>query len=220
MKRPEDLVTDALLLPDSFLVRRAREIYERNPRHYHTFDHARAVLWEAVVVHFCDPWIRPKEVLVAALFHDAVYYAGAPDDDNEAMSAEVAREELECAGMESSLDIDHVMRLIHVTSEHFRKGAKFTEEEAKFLDCDIVGLAAPWVEFTKQNTRIDQEFMEASGKLWEGITTEKLYARRAAWLRRVLDLPYIFHSERGRKLYELSARDNIKRILEYRYEKP
>jgi predicted metal-dependent HD superfamily phosphohydrolase len=216
MRDVEFIALQTLKVPGDFIPR-VKELHRGEGRHYHVYDHALDVLLEAVFVQMETPWKKPREVVAAALFHDVVYVTGAKD--NETRSAEVARDELECYGLATAMDLGYVEALIEATARHFEGGVRFTEEQSRFLDCDLTGLASPWAVFCDQNTRIDQEYLEASAPFWFGVTHEKLYARRAAWLRRVLERPHIFHSERGRKRYERSARDNIARILRERYEK-
>lgn len=190
--------------------------YTQGPvRAYHTYEHAIDVLTEAIIVHFHTPWEKPREVLAAALYHDAIYVPGAKD--NEDLSAELAVEELTEHGFEAELDLQHVARLIEVTALHFKKGEKFTEDEGRFLDCDIAGFGSPYEVFEARNGDIDTEFYAAAARSSGALTQEKLYGRRAAWLTNVLKHEFIFHSERGRALYEERARENIKRIIEERY---
>jgi predicted metal-dependent HD superfamily phosphohydrolase len=221
MRDVEFIALQALKVPGDFIPL-VKALYS-NPlygegRYYHVYNHALDVLLEVVFVHMEAPWKKVREVVAAALFHDVVYVTGAKD--NEARSADVAREELECYGLATALDLEYVVQLIAVTAQHFEKGARFTTEQRRFLDCDLAGLAAPWTVFCDQNTRIDQEYLESSSPLWFGITHEKLYRRRAAWFEQVLKREYIFHSERGRKRYERLARENIARILRERYDRP
>src|SRR5258706_16295203 len=67
---------------------RAHSAYQSPGRHYHTWEHVLACV-EHLRSMSCE---SPRTVFLALLFHDAVYVAGA--SDNEEQSARLAREVL------------------------------------------------------------------------------------------------------------------------------
>ena len=63
--------------------------YATPPRAYHAFGHVLEVADRFIEVEGGPGWARPREVLAAVLFHDAVYEATRTD--NEPRSAALAR---------------------------------------------------------------------------------------------------------------------------------
>src|SRR5262245_25290518 len=92
---PETLMYEFGTMIDAIPAPLWREVdaaYATPGRAYHTIAHVREVLrrCEDVAALGGPGWQHPDEVLLAALFHDAVYVPGAKD--NEARSAELARD--------------------------------------------------------------------------------------------------------------------------------
>src|SRR5688572_19594593 len=91
-----------------------RGCYSGGGRAYHNLAHIEDVLRRFDEVARDVGWERPREVFLALLFHDAVYHAGA--SDNEVRSAQLARDAIRRWLPETELDAAWVERLIHLTA--------------------------------------------------------------------------------------------------------
>jgi predicted metal-dependent HD superfamily phosphohydrolase len=179
----------------------AFELYSKGTRYYHTWEHAWNTVAQVVRTQIETPFAQPREALVAALFHDAVYAAGFKD--NEKLSVHEAKKALEG----QDIDLDAVAALIMATTHHFEGAFAEHSDEAKFLDCDLAGFAAPWPVFIRLQELIDKEMINY-------LTEERLYVRRAAFLKGVLEKEFIFNTARVREAWETMARSNITRMVE------
>ena len=146
---------------------------------------------------------NPHELLLAAIYHDAVYVPGA--NDNEANSAAVARREMAEFEM-NNIDRKYVEHLIRLTAKHFTD-LDLSDEEAIFMDADIHGFAAPFDIFNHLQESIDREFLMVS-------SLQDVRENRDKFLAGLLERPTIFYSKRGREIYEPNARANLKRYLD------
>src|SRR5690242_3180657 len=102
--------------------------YSTPPRAYHSFDHVLEVLGHYDTVATGPGWMQPGEVLLAVLFHDAVYEAGKAG--NEARSAELARAAIGQWLPERRLDADRVAALILATARHGKLAPGDVDREA------------------------------------------------------------------------------------------
>jgi len=188
-----------------YLITRAKGWHMDPPRHYHTFDHALDVAAEVMLAGY-DVFIEhPREMLLAALFHDAVYIAGAKD--NEEKSARVALDEIEVLEIKD-IDTERVAKLINNTSKHFTD-VNLSDEEAIFMDADIHSFAAPWEIFVSTQENVAKEFYADDTE--DAIRQAKL--NQIKFLSFVLELPHIFYSKRGRRVHEATTRENIERFI-------
>ena len=204
-----------------FFITRAKGWYmSGSTRHYHGFGHAMDVAAE--VIHAClmgNPgpthrWRTShlKELLIAAIYHDAVYVAGE-GGKNEAESAKVAVEEIE--KMEIDCDSDYVAYLINETANHFKVvphdpshvDVERSKDKNILLDADIHSFAAPFDIFVDTQEQIFQEFVSA------GTPRKTAIENQNKFLASVLKLDRIFNSVRGYELYEAVTRENIIRYL-------
>jgi len=181
------------------LIAAARDAHATPPRAYHTWAHVERVL-EHLAAQGPAP---PREVWLAALFHDAVYVAGAAD--NEARSAALARATI--PRWLAGVDLDRVAALIELTARHGRLGPGDVDAEAaRFLDCDTAVLAAPADEFDRYDEGIAEE--------WAGVVAPDAYRRgRRAFLERLLAAPRIFLSDDFHARLDAAARANLRRAL-------
>lgn len=173
-------------------------------RAYHTLAHVREML------HWLDEvgrevgWLRPCEVFLAALFHDAVYIAGA--HDNEERSAALARASIERWLPVAALDVARVEELILLTAKHGALvAAQVDDEAALFLDCDMAILGT-------SETRFD-EYDRAIAVEYAALPTELYAAGRRRFLERLLAAEHIYHSPYLRARLERNARRNLARAL-------
>jgi predicted metal-dependent HD superfamily phosphohydrolase len=166
-------------------------------RAYHSWSHVRACL-DAFAP---DAFERPAEVWAAILCHDAVYSAGA--SDNEARSAVLARAEL--AGL--ALDLDRVAEPIRLTARHGNlPPADVPDVDAgRFLDIDTSVLGAPPPVYDAYARGVRQEYARVP---------QLVYAvGRARFLQRVLASERIFFTEDFHARLDARARENIGREL-------
>lgn len=193
-------MTDPIEVPDG-LRAVLHAAYATPPRAYHSWAHAERVLEHVREI----AWAHPREVWLAALFHDAIYVAGAPD--NEARSAELARASIARWIPGASIDADRVAALIELTARHGRLGPGDVDPEAAlFLDCDTAVLGAPADEFDRYDAGIAEE--------WAGVVGPDAYrAGRRAFLERLLAAPRIFLSEHFHARLDDAARANLRRAL-------
>jgi predicted metal-dependent HD superfamily phosphohydrolase len=125
-------------------------------RRYHDSRHVAACvsLAEAHASHAA----RPAEVVVALLFHDAVYDPSARD--NEARSAALAVTALAGLGADEGV-VARVERLVLATRDHEARGDR---DAALVLDCDlsILGADAEAREAFEEGVRAEYAFVEDS----------------------------------------------------------
>jgi predicted metal-dependent HD superfamily phosphohydrolase len=186
---------------------RIKASYESPARYYHTFRHAIMVAAEAIMCHCVEPFERPRAVLVAALYHDAVVVPGVPG--NEEKSVALMRDHL---AKFDHIDVDYASRLIMLTAKHFNhEPGTLDADDCKFLDCDIVGFAYPYDVFVEQNRKIDREYLDM------GAPRDFLDEKRGEFLRSLLKREHIYNSPRGVMHYEVKARENIEKYLGEHY---
>jgi predicted metal-dependent HD superfamily phosphohydrolase len=183
---------------------RVRTAYSSGGRAYHGVDHVVSVLRSFDEVASEHGWLHPAEVFLALLFHDAVYSAGAPD--NEERSAEFARREIERWIPRLGIDPDRVARLVRLTAHHgsIERDA-VSEEEALFLDCDMAIVGATPDAFDAYDRQIAEEY---------SILPPEVFERgRRAFLERLLDRKHIFLSEFFEARLDAGARANLRRRI-------
>lgn len=189
----------------------AQELYKVGPRFYHTFDHARHVLWRADDFARIVGYHNYAAVRVAALFHDAVYRIGAPPHENEMNSAEEMKKAMYKAypvTAELINIIDDAHELIMATSLHMTHQRFFHGWDTMlFMDCDMLGFADSWHQFKQSNEKIDEEFA-----CMENYDPEKYKVGRIKFLED-LAKKGVFRSPYIRSLYEETALNNIQRHL-------
>ena len=175
------------------------------PRAYHHFGHARAVLQHCAEAAVDADWEQPAEVQLAALCHDAVYEPGR--SDNEARSAILASCVVAHWFPDAGIDVPALTRLIELTARHGAlKPGQVSDDQARFLDCDMAILAAPWEVFCAYDAGIAQEYRD--------VMPGWLFAwRRRAFLKKLLASPRIYLSDWGHARWDAAARANLARRL-------
>lgn len=174
----------------------AQAAYASPGRHYHTWTHIEACLREAAQLHFDDA----LAVYAALLFHDAIYVAGAKD--NEARSAQMAAGELRSRAAITPARIARVEHLILLTASHGTLPAQAPRDDKLLIDIDLSILAATPAGYANYAAQVRDEWVP-------GVVTARQYAAgRAAFLRGMLAAPRVFHSGEF-SARESAARDNI-----------
>lgn len=189
-------------------VARLYEAYASPPRAYHSFEHIREVVEQFSLVR---DWRQPNEVFAAVLGHDAIYIAGAKD--NEARSAEWMCLLLKQAGLDGAIDLDRVGELILLTARHGRlqpAELAMDADAARFLDCDMAILGAPAARFAEYDAAIAAEYRGAMNALTFA-TAYKL--GRAKFLKQLLASDRIYLSEEFHARLDAAARRNLRVAL-------
>lgn len=173
------------------------------PRAYHNLDHLDAVLAAYDDAAARAPWRQPREVYWALCCHDAIYVAGARD--NEARSADLA-DELAARYLAPSLDRARVRALILLTARHGAlAGEDLDDDAARFLDCDLAILAAPPAVYDAYEAAIAREYAHVPPPAYR--------AGRRAFLAGLAAAPRIFSSDDGHRRLDADARGNLARAL-------
>ena len=174
------------------------------PRAYHNLGHVQALLRHYHDVAAGPGWRQPREVLLAMLYHDAIYEAGR--GDNEVRSAQLAREAIAHWLPDAGIDADRVAALIALTARHGSlRGDELDADAALFLDSDMAILGAPPEVFDAYDHGIAEEYR---GKL-PGFLF-RLNLRR--FLKGVLAQPRIFFSDFFHQRCDAQARANLRRV--------
>lgn len=194
------------LSPPPGLLAELRAAYASEGRAYHNWRHVADMLDHLAEVEDAVGWERPREVWLAAVFHDAVYVAGAKD--NEAASAALARASIARWYPEVEIDVDRVVALIELTARHGRIApGEVDRDAALFLDCDLAIVGAEPAAFDRYDDGIAQE--------WCKVIDDAAYrAGRRAFLERLLAAPRIFLSEYFHARLDAAARANLRRALD------
>ncbi len=163
-------------------------------RHYHTMEHITAVLRHLSDLHAATPTSR-----LAAFFHDAIYEPTR--FDNEAQSAELAREVLTAVHRPEA---DDVAAIVMATANH-ELPADGPRETAAFLDADLAILAAAPDVYDTYVTNIRAEY--------DHMTDDDFRRGRAAVLEGFLARDRLFFTSAGQARFEARARANLRREL-------
>jgi predicted metal-dependent HD superfamily phosphohydrolase len=167
-------------------------------RHYHGIDHLENVL-DAVDM-LSEEAARPRLVLLAAWYHDAVY--DVRRDDNEERSARLAEHTLAVPG-EEPLDIAEVARLVRMTERH--DPADGDADGAVLSDADLSVLAGDSAAYAAYVSAVRVEYGHVSD--------EDFGAGRAAILEQLLSSAAVYRTALGRTRWEAAARHNLSHEL-------
>ena len=190
---------------DEELVRIARRAYDSPGRHYHAWSHIEACLAEFAKAQADGQVKAPRTVLVALLFHDAVYVAGRRD--NELLSAQMAEEAMARNGDSSAQERADVAELIMLTAQHHAHGA-LSGDAATFLDIDLAVLGADEAIYRAYAQGVRQEFVPSA------VSAAAFVEGRGRFLRGLLEQPNIYLTDWMRTRREAAARVNIARELQ------
>lgn len=161
-------------------------------RHYHNGVHLLAVLTALDALTDSHP---PVEVVLAAWFHDAVYTGQAGAD--EQASAELAQRLLSPAGFTTET-IDEVVRLIGITTNHTPDSHDLNG--ALLSDADLAILGSAPGRYA--------EYIRAVRAEYAHVPKQDFVQGRLA-IMGALESTEIFHTERGRDLWQRQARENV-----------
>jgi predicted metal-dependent HD superfamily phosphohydrolase len=178
------------------------QVYATPPRAYHSIDHVQEVLRQVDVVAQGPGWRQPREVQLAALYHDAIYVAGR--GDNEARSAQLARAHL-AQWPQPGVDMARVADLIELTARHGGLSPGDVDAEAAlFLDCDMAILGAAPEVFDAYDRGIASEYA--------GVVPGFIFRRkRRQFLKDLLQRERIYLSEFFHARLDAAARANLRR---------
>lgn len=181
--------TPPAALRDALLAR-----YAEPHRHYHTLQHLRECLdaFEREGAHAQ----RPGEVALALWFHDAIY--GLQAHDNEARSADWARDALRAAGIDAA-SAQRVHDLIMAT----KHDAPPDDPDARLLvDIDLSILGAPPGRFAEYERQIRAEYAHVPPDVFE--------PQRRRILGRFLAREPLYQTPGMRARCEAQARINLR----------
>jgi len=178
--------------------------YALPPRAYHNFGHVQEVLRHYQSVTEGPGWRQPREVQLAALYHDAIYEAGR--GDNETCSAQMAREAIARWLPDEDIDTERVVQLIELTARHGGLTREDVDPEAAlFLDCDMAILGAPPAVFDAYDAGIAREYRP--------VVPGWIFRRkRRTFLKALLARERIYLSDFFHARLEGAARDNLRRV--------
>jgi predicted metal-dependent HD superfamily phosphohydrolase len=144
----------------------------------------------AAVHELADLADDPHPVVMAALFHDAVYDPRAAPGENERASAELAR---------SVYGDEEVVRLVLLTAGH--EAEPGDRNGAVLIDADLWILGAPPARYERYAADVRAEYAHVDDDAWrEG---------RSALLRRFLDRPRLYVTDRFHQRLDATARRNL-----------
>jgi predicted metal-dependent HD superfamily phosphohydrolase len=190
----------ALVGIDPALFERVREAYDTPGRFYHSWGHVLTCLDEYRSTTFDEP----RAVLLALLFHDAVYVAGR--NDNEAKSAELAERTIAELSEVPADERGRIAQMILLTASHHAVSAP-SPDAMRMLDIDLAILGADWPVYKSYADGVRREFCPA-------VTSEfRFRIGRRRFLRGLLEQPHIFLTDAMRARRERAARENIVREI-------
>lgn len=202
LSRTYELLVDAV--GNDELVHVTLAYYRQPHRHYHGEQHLVSMFGTAKEHGFA---LNEAQKL-AVLFHDAVYVPGAPKGQNEALSVALLKALADGrAGGRAPLRAyaGHVgaAGLIIMDTVDHRKAT--IPDAAAVLDLDLSSLAGHYAGFLARGEEIRSEYrhlVEDDAKFNLG---------RAEFYGGMLDRKHLFHTAKGRQLFEAEARDNMTR---------
>jgi predicted metal-dependent HD superfamily phosphohydrolase len=181
--------------PDLALCAELQRRYGEPQRRYHTMQHlGECLAWFEREKALAE---RPGEVALALWFHDAIYDVHA--HDNEARSADWAREAVRGAGEEAA---ERIHALVMAT----RHDAVPEGRDAELLiDIDLSILGAEPARFAEYERQVHAEYAF--------VPDEVRLPRRRAILQRFLDRDAIYATPRMHALLEARARINLQQSI-------
>jgi predicted metal-dependent HD superfamily phosphohydrolase len=183
--------------PDEALCARLQACYGEPQRHYHTLQHlGECLAWFEREKALAQ---RPGEVALALWFHDAIYDVHA--HDNEARSADWARDALHAAGAS-----EEAAGRVHALVMATRHDAVPEGRDAELLiDIDLSILGAERARFDAYERQVQAEYAF--------VPPEIRLPRRRAILQRFLDREAIYATPRMHAQLEARARINLQRSI-------
>ena len=173
-----------------------RARYGEAHRRYHTAEHLEEAL--AAFRGLRDLADDPDAVELAIWFHDAVYDPTAPAGESEARSARVAVDELSAAAVDPGV-VAEVERLVLLTAGH--EVAEGDANGAVLADADLAILGAAAERYARYAVDVRAEYAHVPDDAWR--------TGRAAVLRRFVDRPRIYRTDRAHTALDAQARANL-----------
>nr|WP_229445369.1 N-methyl-D-aspartate receptor NMDAR2C subunit [Massilia sp. Leaf139] len=171
--------------------------YAEPGRHYYTLQHlAECLELCAQVEHLAA---HPGEVALALWFHDAVYVPTARD--NEARSAQWAREALRAAGADPAV-VARVETLIMATCHH---GAPPDGDAHLVVDIDLAILGAAPARFAKYDQQVRAEYA--------AVPLDVYRQKRRAVLLSFLNRPALYTTPALHARFDRQARLNLRHAV-------
>jgi predicted metal-dependent HD superfamily phosphohydrolase len=171
--------------------------YSEAHRSYHTLQHLAECIAALEPVITTAP--HGAEVEFALWFHDAVY--DTRRSDNEARSAEWARQTLSAAGA-SSETTSLVQSLIMATKHD---ALPRTLDEQILVDVDLSILGASEQRFAEFERQVREEYSFVPGFLFR--------MKRKSILRTFLEREHLYGTPHFRELLEATARRNLEQVV-------
>jgi predicted metal-dependent HD superfamily phosphohydrolase len=186
---------------DAELFRVVQQAYDSPGRVYHAWSHIEMCLQAFGQVHF----VEPRTVLMALLFHDAVYVAG--DAQNELRSAKFAQQSLHRYSNLTASEQDRVSQLIMLTANHHHETV-LDGDAAAFIDIDLAVLGSDWPTYQAYALGVEREFCHS-------VVSRALFRMgRLRFLQGLLSQPVIFLTQGMRGRREDAARRNLRREID------
>jgi predicted metal-dependent HD superfamily phosphohydrolase len=183
--------------PEPPVFERLMLAYGERQRSYHTAQHLHECF--AKLDELRHEAARPAEVELALWFHDAVY--DPRSSDNEAKSAEWAREVANAAGVAGEA-VERIASLILATRH---EAPPVAPDEKVLVDVDLSILGASPARFDEYERQVREEYA------W--LPEAEFCARRRKVLEGFLGRASIFSTRSFAAAYEAPARANLKRSL-------
>lgn len=183
--------------------------YAMPPRVYHNLAHIEELLRQFELVSTSSGWTQPVEVTLAILYHDAIYNAGA--SDNEVRSAQLAVDAIARWLPDAGIDVSRVVELIELTARHGQLtpgnfGATPRDDDTRrFLDCDMAILGAPAAAFDAYDRGIAAEYRHVPRWLYT--------LNRRKFLKGLLARERIYLSDDVHARLDTPARHNLRRAI-------
>lgn len=177
------------------------ERYAEPHRRYHGVAHIDALARLFAEVAAGPGWRQPVEVALAILFHDAIYEPGR--HDNEARSAELARERL---ADWDHVDVERIATLIEATAAHGAANTDGDPDLGQFLDIDTAILGAPPDVYDRYARGVFEEYAPV-------VAEQAFRVGRRAFVADQLARAELFHTAWFRDLHQAIARQNLAREL-------
>lgn len=165
-------------------------------RHYHGRNHLRHCLRE--LDQAADQIGDADMVEMALWFHDAIYDAGA--DDNEERSAQWFE-----SVAEQALNPKFIREVREAILDTVHRALPEAGNARFVVDIDLSSFGLPWGEFMADSHALRKEQMHLSD--------QDFYRRKCVFLKSLIDRSTIYATPYFRNLYEVAARTNIERYL-------
>lgn len=180
--------------------------FNEEAKFYHNYEHA----FNVVSKLFALTEVPSKELIIAALWHDAVYIPGAWGDANELASAAAMEYTAKTLGLQRNEVIVGASQLIYNTRLTVHTNPiRIAGELAMLLDADLSSLADGFPAFLQTQANIIAE---------NGGTVEEHSKQSADFLKQFLTCrKSIYHTAFARGLWEDKARSNIEQYWKLAY---